>query len=151
MRSGYATRPLVQSDVPGPVDMLASYQRDVLAALRWFLTEVEELSWTSAYVLGDCASSLETLGQAGHALTELAYGDDGELLDPLSEEMVEAIDNGIVPDLEDAREQVTGTIRELTEKLRASIAAVDGILVPLDETGRVTPARRRRGIRRGRR
>jgi hypothetical protein len=128
--------------VPVDPNALALYQQDVLAALRALLGEVEALDLAIQDVLVARAREFDAVGQVGHELAMLAYDDDGDLLNPLAEEMVDAIDNGIVPDLADAREGVLEPLRALATQLRESVATVEGIEVPPDAMTRVmTPSR----------
>jgi hypothetical protein len=140
--------------VPIDPNALALYQQDVLRLLRAFVIDVEELNGAARDAL--VCVGLEDARDTGHELAMLAYDDDGELLNPGAEEMVDAIHNGIVPDLEDARERVMEALHELASALRDSIASVEAIEVPpnamvrvmttdrLEEEAERTPPRSRR-------
>lgn len=141
-----------------PIDpnALALYQRDAIAALRSFAVDVEALETAILAVLSGRAAKLEDVAHTGHELASYAYDDNGDLLNPDAEDMVTAIDNGVVPDIEDAREGALEPVRKLLADLRSSLANLEGISVPADAMARgassdrvaVAAARRRERRRR---
>lgn len=116
--------------MPFEADALAKYQRDVLAMMRTFLGEVTQLEADARRVLERYASELEELAQAGPDLAIAAYDDMGDLINEDAEEIVTAIENGVVPDLEDARTGTIDTLEELGKKLREAIESLAEIQVP---------------------
>jgi hypothetical protein len=127
--------------VPIDPNALALYQQDVLKELRALLAQIEDMEASYEHVRRR-AAVLELVRDAGHELATLAYDDDGELLNPDAEEMVDAIHNGVVPDLEDASGQIVESLEALEGDLRESIASVEVIQVPPHAMVRVMTAER---------
>jgi len=125
--------------MPPAPDALRSYRRDVLASMRKFSTAVDALIERAAKVLDPESVvakpsgeplSLEELGRAGIDLIEHARDDDGDLLTEDAEDMVVAIENGLLPEMEDYRERVLEPLRELRKDLQKRMGDLKDVTVP---------------------
>lgn len=134
----------VEDDRPAN-DALYRYQRDMLTGMRKFLLKLRAAEARIAVALDEEGGELEEMGQAGVALVEYAYDDDGELRNPDAQEMVDAIDNGILPDLDDARRAILDPLRDLIEDMGKRIARLADVVAPKDAMTLVmTPEREER-------
>jgi len=127
-----ATQHRVGEHVPPAPDALLSYQQDMLAEMRRFVTRLKKLRETAEKVLVEQTQRLSDLEAAGHELREYAFGDDGLLLNESAEEMTDAIDNGLIPDIEDFRGRVLEALGELEAEMGKKIRALEAIEVPPD-------------------
>lgn len=125
--------------MPPAPDALRSYRRDVLASMRKFAAAVDALLERATAVLtpdsvvakpGGGVLSLDELASAGFELIEHARDDNGDLLTEEADEMVEAIENGLLPEIEDYRERVLDSLRDLKGDLQKRMGTIKDITVP---------------------
>jgi hypothetical protein len=133
--------------VPPAPDALHRYQQDLLAGMRQFVVRLRDLEQKVDGVLGRKAKDLvqlEKMGLVGHDLVEYAYDEnDGDLLNPDAEDIVDAIDNGILPDLDDARRAILDPLRDLIADTVKRMAQLADIEAPRNGMVRVMTDERR--------